>query len=142
MNTALNAADSVLIPVDSGFFALMGIKELLSEIEEIKSGTNSNIKILGYLLTLTDSTKMTQETWDGLVGAFGEEVFKTKIRRSVKLREAPALGKTIFHHDPNGAGAQDYIELSKEVIDRIQSEMQPSQHLKLVSGMAAGVNHV
>jgi chromosome partitioning protein len=142
MNTALNAADSVIIPVDSGFFALMGIKELLSEIEEIKSGTNPEIKVLGYLLTLTDATKMTQETWDGLVGAFGEEVFKTKIRRSVKLQEAPALGKTIFHHDPNGAGAQNYIALSQEVIDRVQNEVLPVQHLKLVSGIDSGVNHV
>lgn len=120
MNTALNAANSVLIPVDSGFFALMGIKELLAEIEEIKSGTNPEIRVLGYLLTLADSTKMTQETWDGLLTAFGDEVLKTRIRRAVKLREAPALGKTIFHHDPNGAGAEDYLALSSEVIERVQ----------------------
>ncbi len=138
MNTALNAADSVLIPVDSGFFALMGIKELLSEIEEIKHGTNPNLRVFGYLLTLADSTKMTQETWDGLLSAFHGEVFATKIRRSVKLREAPALGRTIFHHDPNGAGAEDYVSLSKEVIERTGQLQEPKQALKLVSGMEVG----
>ena len=120
MNTALNAANSVLIPVDSGFFALMGIKELLSEMEEIKSATNPHLKVFGYLLTLADATRMTQETWEGLLSAFGKEVMQTKIRRTVKLREAPALGKTIFHHDPNGAGAEDYLELATEVIGRNQ----------------------
>lgn len=133
MNTALNAANSVLIPVDSGFFALMGIKELLAEIEEIKSGTNPDLRVLGYLLTLADSTKMTQETWDGLTGAFGEEVLKTRIRRTVKLREAPALGKTIFHHDPNGAGAEDYLSLSSEIIERAKVVAAPKSHLSLVS---------
>ncbi len=138
MNTALNAADSVLIPVDSGFFALMGIKELLSEMEEIKAATNPGLRVFGYLLTLSDNTRMTQETWDGLNGAFGSEVLQTKIRRTVKLREAPALGKTIFHHDPNGGGAEDYLALSHEVLERIKVPVQSVSHLKLVSGLEVG----
>lgn len=137
MNTALNAANRVLIPVDSGYFALMGIKELLAEIGEIQAGTNPDLDTLGYLLTLADSTRMTQETWDGLIGAFGEQVFETKIRRSVRLREAPALGKTIFHHDPDGAGSSDYLALSQEVVARLASlrgRPMPSPSLRLVSG--------
>jgi chromosome partitioning protein len=118
MNTALNAASQLLVPVDSGYFALMGIKELLAEMTEIQQGTNPKLQVLGYLLTLADPTRMTEETWDGLVGAFGDQVFDTRIRRSVKLREAPALGRTIFHHDPDGAGAQDYLALSEEVLER------------------------
>lgn len=119
MNTGLNAAEKVIIPVDSGFFALMGIKELLGEIEEIKMSTNPGISVLGYLLTLSDHTKMTEETWSGMCSAFGNEVFKTRIRRSVKLREAPALGKSIFIHDPEGASAQDYRALACEVNERL-----------------------
>ena len=119
MNTALNAASQLIIPVDSGYFALMGIKELLAEVAEIRSGTNSRLHVLGYLLTLADSTKMTQETLDGLIAAFGDQVLTTRIRRSVKLRESPALGKTIFHHDPEGAGATDYLALSQEVLARL-----------------------
>jgi chromosome partitioning protein len=119
MNTGLNAAGSVVIPVDSGFFALMGIKELLGEIEEIRAATNPGLSVLGYLLTLADHTKMTQETWDGMQSAFGEGVFETRIRRSVKLREAPALGKSIFNHDPQGAASQDYLAFSSEVSTRL-----------------------
>lgn len=120
MNTGLNAAGSVIIPVDSGFFALLGIKELLGEIEEIRAATNPNLAVLGYLLTLSDHTKMTQETWDGMQAAFGEQVFETRIRRSVKLREAPALGRSIFDHDPQGASAQDYLGLCGEVSERLE----------------------
>lgn len=143
MNTALNAADRLIIPVDSGYFALMGIKELLAEVSEIQAGTNPNISVGGYLLTLSDATRMTAETWEGLRSAFGDKVFQTKIRRTVKLREAPALGRTIFHHDPDGYGAMDYVSLSNELIERLGLNLKPLMHssgpvLRLVSG----VNHV
>jgi chromosome partitioning protein len=133
MNAALNAATRALIPVDSGYFALMGIKELLAEIAEIQSATNPELQVLGYLLTLADQTRMTQETWDGLVAAFGDQVLETRIRRSVRLREAPALGKTIFHHDPEGAGAADYLSLSEEILGRL------GRHFAQVSSISSGV---
>jgi len=120
MNSALNASDSLIIPVDSGFFGMTGIKDMLAEIEEIKLGTNPKLEILGLLLTLSDQTRMSGEVFDELVASFGEKVFTSKIRRNVKLKEAPALGKTIFHHAPNSAGAQDYLALAEEVEGRIQ----------------------
>lgn len=120
MNSALNAADRLIVPVDSGYFALMGIKELLAEVEEIQRGTNPRLEILGYLLTLTDPTNIASQTWDTLVANFGEIVFESRIRRSVKLREAPALGKTIFHHAPDSAGARDYLGLAQEVMQRLR----------------------
>lgn len=119
MNSALNAADQLIIPVDSSYFALMGIKEMLTEIEEIRLGTNSGLKILGYLLTLVDPTNIAAQTLDALVGHFGDAVFETRIRRSVKLKEAPALGKTVFHHAPASTGAADYLALANEVIERL-----------------------
>lgn len=120
MNSALNAADSLIIPVDSGFYAMNGIKDMLSEIEEIKVGTNPDLKILGILLTLADQTRMAGDVFDELVASFGEQVFTTKIRRNVKLKEAPALGKTIFHHAPTSTGAQDYLALADEVWNHLQ----------------------
>lgn len=120
MNSALNAASQLIVPVDSGYFALMGIKELATEIEEIQRGTNPGLEVLGYLLTLVDPTNMSTQTWDTLVSSFGEQVFETKIKRSVKLREAPALGKTIFHHAPDSAGARDYMSLAHEVMARLR----------------------
>jgi chromosome partitioning protein len=120
MNSALNAADSLIIPVDSGFYAMNGIKDMLSEIEEIKVGTNPDLKILGILLTLADQTRMAGDVFDELVASFGDQVFATKIRRNVKLKEAPALGKTIFHHAPTSTGAQDYLALADEVWSHLQ----------------------
>ncbi len=125
MNSALNAADSLIIPVDSGFYAMNGIKDMLAEIEEIKVGTNPELKILGILLTLADQTRMAGDVFDELVASFGDKVFATKIRRNVKLKEAPALGKTIFHHAPTSTGAQDYLALADEV--RAQLELSQDE---------------
>ena len=119
MNSALNAATKLIVPVDSSYFALMGIKELMTEAEEIQRGFNPGLEVLGYLLTLTDPTNISNQTWDTLISSFGETVFETRIRRSVKLKEAPALGKTIFHHAPESAGAKDYMGLAEEVLNRL-----------------------
>lgn len=141
MNSALNAADRLIVPVDSGYFALMGIKELLTEVEEIQRGTNPALQVLGYLLTLADPTNIANQTWDTLVANFGERIFESKIRRSVKLKEAPALGKTIFHHAPDSAGARDYLGLTTEVMERLRLGQPSHPHtghatptLALISG--------
>lgn len=122
MNSALNAADRVIVPVDSSYFALVGIKELLTEVREIQGSTNPTLEIMGYLLTLVDQTKITGEVIDSLVANFGERVLETKIRRSVRLREAPALGKTIFHHAPQSSGSEDYFALAREIEHRLEAE--------------------
>jgi chromosome partitioning protein len=120
MNSALNAANQIIVPVDSSYFALMGIKELMAEVEEIQRGTNPTLSVLGYLLTLADPTNIANQTWETLISNFGSVVFETKIRRSVKLKEAPAFGKTIFHHAPDSVGAQDYLGLAHEVMARLK----------------------
>lgn len=122
MNSALNAADSLIVPVDASYFALMGIKELLAELVEIRLGTNPGISILGYLLTLGDNTRVSQECFETLVENFGDEVFESTIRRSVKLKEAPAVQKTIFHHAPESTGAEDYLKLAQELLNRLQTK--------------------
>ncbi len=142
MNSALNAASHLIVPVDSSYFALMGIKELHAEVDEIQRGTNPKLSVLGYLLTLVDPTNIASQTWDTLVGNFGEAVFETKIKRSVKLREAPALGKTIFHHAPESTGAKDYLGLGNEVMARlgmgeaISASAASRPALSLVAGVA------
>jgi chromosome partitioning protein len=104
------------------------------------------LQVLGYLLTLVDPTNIANQTWETLVGSFGDLVFETKIRRSVKLKEAPALGKTIFHHAPESAGARDYHRLSEEVMTRLGMGSAVADHsrpsLSLVGGVSAGaVSH-
>ncbi len=143
MNSALNAADSLIIPVDSGFYAMNGIKDMLSEIEEIKVGTNPNLSIMGILLTLADHTRMTGDVFDELVAGFGDKVFVTRIRRNVKLKEAPALGKTIFHHAPTSTGSEDYLSLADEVLGQLNlSQNEAAQNelaqIALVAPMVAG----
>lgn len=139
MNSALNAADSLIVPVDASYFALMGIKELLAQLVEIHFGFNKGISILGYLLTLGDNTRVSQECFETLVENFGDEVFESTIRRSVKLKEAPAVQKTIFHHAPESTGAEDYLKLAQELLERLQVQQIASQ-----TPVAAGqeVSHV
>jgi len=138
MNSALNAADSLIVPVDSSYFAMMGIKELLSEVGEIRQGTNQRLRILGYLLTMSDQTRISAETWDGLIAGFGEAVFETRIRRSVKLKEAPAYGRTVFHHAPESAGAEDYLALANEVVVRMRVDL-PTIEVPAENGIEAAV---
>ena len=143
MNAALNAANRLIMPVDSSYFALMGIKELLTEVEEIKNGTNPGLETLGYLLTLADPTNIASQTWHTLIENFGPQVFETRIRRSVKLREAPALGKTIFHHAPESTGAKDYMGLAEEVLGRLGIGGQGSIPIeKLVLSLVGGSKEV
>jgi len=142
MNSALNAADSVLVPVDSSFFGLAGIQKLMGELEIIREGYNPRLSVLGFVLTLFDSTRMSEEIRDELVGAFGELVFESVIRRSVKLREAPALGRTIFQHAPGSSAAEDYLRVTQEVLSRLHAlEEVSSPKLHLVSSLGE-VNHV
>ena len=142
MNSALNAASHLIVPVDSGYFALMGIKELLAEVEEIQRGTNPGLAILGYLLTLVDPTNIANQTRDTLSENFGELVFESRIKRSVKLREAPALGKTIFHHAPDSAGAKDYLGLTDEVLSRLGFGQAAVDALRPTLSVVGGRNEV
>lgn len=137
MNSALNASDHVLVPIDSSFFGLAGLQKLLGEIETIREGYNPKLSILGLFLTLFDTTRMSQEILEEVVSVFGTRVFDTRIRRSVKLREAPALGETIFQHAPGSSGAEDYLHLSQEVLARLevhaQSKAEGAARLQLVT---------
>ena len=142
MNSALNACDWVLVPVDSSYFRLAGIQKLMSELEVIREGYNPGLAVLGFLLTLFDATRMSEEIKDELVAAFGELVFEAAIRRSVKLREAPAFGKTIFQHAPGSPAACDYLELTQEILGRLEArELALTPRLSLVSDVAE-VSHV
>ncbi len=119
MNSALNASDFVLVPVDSSFFGLAGLQKLLGELEIIREGFNPGLSLLGLFLTMFDTTRMSEEILGELVSSFGDLVFESRIRRSVKLREAPAFGRTIFQHAPGGSGAEDYLRLTQELIVRL-----------------------
>lgn len=117
---ALTAADEVLIPVQAEYYALEGLSQLLSVISNVRQGLNSNLDILGVVITLYDNrTSLSEQVKNELERHFGAKVFKTVIPRNVRLAEAPSFGKTIDDHDKWSKGARAYKALAKEVEKRI-----------------------
>ena len=116
---ALTASDSVLIPVQCEFFALEGIMQLLNTIMMAQKNLNPNLDIEGVLLTMLDSrTNLGLEVVEEIKSYFKEKVYDTIIPRLVKLSEAPSHGKPILYYDDTNRGAEAYINLAKEVIEK------------------------
>ncbi|MBT3312386.1 MAG: ParA family protein, partial [Desulfobacteraceae bacterium] len=116
---AMAASDYVLIPLQSEFFALEGLGQLLQTVKLIKQGMNPGLKIAGILLTMYDKrTLLARQVADDAQKYFKDQVFKTRIPRNVRLGEAPSFGLPIFQYEPNSKGAQSYMELAKEIIKK------------------------
>ncbi len=116
---ALTASHSVIIPVQCEFFALEGIAKLLNTIKIIKSGLNPTLQIEGFLLTMYDSRlRLSNQVYEEVKRHFGKLVFSTVIARNVRLSEAPSHGMSVIEYDPMSKGAQNYIQLAKELINR------------------------
>lgn len=118
LNTnALTAADSVIIPVQSEYYALEGLTQLLSTIRLVQKLFNPSLMIEGILLTMFDvRTKLSVEVQQEVRKYFKERVYKAYIPRNIKLSEAPSRGKSIFEYDVRSEGAKAYAALAKEVI--------------------------
>ena len=116
---ALTAADSVIIPVQCEYFALEGIGKLLNTIKIIKGGLNPALNIEGFLLTMFDARlRYANQVADEVRKHFGDMVFQTTIQRNVKLSEATSYGQPAIVYDPDSRGAQNHIELAKELINK------------------------
>jgi len=116
---ALTASDSVIIPVQCEFYALEGIMQLLSTIMQAKKKLNPELDIEGVLLTMLDPrTNLGAEVVEDIRAYFKERVYDTIIPRLVKLSEAPSYGKPIIEYNSTSRGAEAYLMLAKEVIDR------------------------
>lgn len=114
---AMTAAESILIPLQSEFYALEGLGQLLQTIKLIKKSLNPDLRIAGILMTMFDQrTNLSSQVATEAEQYFSGLVFKTKIPRNVRLSEAPSFGKPIFIYDPGSKGAESYMELCKEVI--------------------------
>ncbi len=112
---ALMASRWVIIPVDTGFYSLVGIKQFLARIEDVRA-TNRELEIMGILLTLfTERSILGRDVREKLVDSFGSKVFGTPIRKDVKLAEAPGHLMSVFEYMWNGRGATDYLALAREV---------------------------
>ncbi|HUI52910.1 MAG TPA: ParA family protein [Terriglobales bacterium] len=116
---ALVAADAVLIPMQAEYFALEGISELLDTVERIRAGLNPELAIEGVVLTMFDErTNLAQQVTEELKRYFGEKLCTTTIPRNIRLAEAPSHGKPALLYDPRSKGAESYIRLAKEIIER------------------------
>jgi chromosome partitioning protein len=126
---ALVAADAVLIPMQGEYFALEGISELLDTIERIRASFNPELGIEGVVLTMFDErTNLAQQVMTELKNFFGEKLCRTSVPRNIRLAEAPSHGKAALVYDPRSKGAESYIRLAKEIIERQPSAFssQPS----------------
>ncbi len=114
---ALTVSDSIIIPVQSEYYALEGLSQLLQTISIIQNTTNPSLEILGVLLTMYDKrTTLGQEVRVEIEKYFGDKLFKTVIPRNVRLAEAPSHGMTIFNYDKWSKGAKAYKNLAKEIL--------------------------
>jgi chromosome partitioning protein len=116
---ALAAADRVLIPVQAEYYALEGLSQLLSVIQQVRAALNPGLDILGVVITLFDSrNSLSGQVKQELQNYFGAKLFETVVPRNVRLAEAPSFGRTIIEHDKWSKGARSYKALAKEVEKR------------------------
>lgn len=117
---ALAAAGHVLIPVQAEYYALEGLSQLLSVIQQVRQALNPSLDILGVLITLYDSrNSLSDQVRKELETYFDGKLFATIVPRNVRLAEAPSFGRTIIEHDKWSKGARAYKALAREVDKRL-----------------------
>jgi chromosome partitioning protein len=115
---SLVAADSILIPMQSEYYALEGLSQLLDTIKLVQDNLKPSLEILGTVVTMFDGrNKLSGAVLEELKQFFPGKVFQSIIPRSVKLAEAPSHGLSILHYDPRSRGAKAYEALAKEIIN-------------------------
>lgn len=117
---AMYAADYLIIPVETHKYSLYSTKDLGDFYQKIRSRLNPNLTILGVLFTRVEGrTRLSQEVIGLVTGVFGDSIFDTQIRKNVRLAEVPDAGDSIFDYAPKSHGAEDYMKLAQEVIQRV-----------------------
>lgn len=117
---ALVAADKVLIPVQTEFYALEGLGLLMQTIQRVQAGLNPKLSLLGVVMTMVDARNaLSGQVVTEVKKHFGDFVFQSYIPRNVRLAEAPSFGKTVFEHDKWSKGARAYKNLAKEMMNRV-----------------------
>lgn len=116
---ALTAANSVLIPMQCEYYAMEGLGQLMNVVKMVKQGLNPNIELEGIVLTMYDDrNRISREVAEQVQSYFPDLVFKTIIKRNVRLAEAPSFRKHIFDYEPKSSGATNYINLAEEILMR------------------------
>jgi chromosome partitioning protein len=119
---AFVAATGVIVPVQCEYLSLRGLVQLENTLSMVRENLNPDVKVEGILPTMLDSrTLHSREAIEILEENFGDLVFKTRIRKTVRYAEAPVKGQSILKYDPSGAAAEAYRDLAKEVLDGAKS---------------------
>ena len=117
---ALAAADAVIIPMQCEYYALEGLSQLMITIRKIKQLYNPELEICDILITMFNGRLiLTMQVISELKKYYSDKLFKTPVSRNVKLSEAPSFGKPVYYHDKSSKGAVEYLEVAKELIERI-----------------------
>ncbi|TGL24090.1 ParA family protein [Leptospira yanagawae] len=116
---ALCASQSVMITLQTEYFALEGLSQLMRIISLVQSQWNPSLALEGVLLTMYDKrTNLANQVAEDVRNYFKEKVYETVIPRNIKLSEAPSFGKPINYYDPDGVGAKSYKSLAEEIVGR------------------------
>jgi chromosome partitioning protein len=116
---ALVAADSVVVPVQTEFFALEGLGKLLNTVKIVQNRLNTNLQIEGILMTMYDGRlRLCNQVVSEVRKHFDEMVFNSIIHRNTKLSEAPSFGKPVIMYDSDSKGAVNYLNLAKEILQK------------------------
>jgi chromosome partitioning protein len=116
---ALSAADSILIPVQTEFFCMEGIPDLLRTLDEVRTYFNPGLKIEGILLTMFDErTNLSKQVSEEVRKSLQSVVYEAVIPRSIRLAEAPSFGKPVLLYDARSRGAEAYLKLAEEILQK------------------------
>ena len=118
---ALTASDALVIPIQCEYYALEGLGQLLNTVRLVQRHLNKRLEIVGILMTMYDGRlKLSKQVVKEVNGFFKDKLFKTFIHRNVRLSEAPSFGKPALLYDANSTGAQNYMSLTEEILQRVK----------------------
>ena len=118
---ALTAADKVIVPVQCEYLSMRGLIQLQNTLSMIREELNPDVEIEGILPTLVDArTVHAKEAIEILEENFGDRVFATRIRKTIRFAEAPVKGTSVLKYDPDGSAAESYRDLAKEVLEHVR----------------------
>ncbi len=116
---AMTTADSVLVPIQCEYYALEGLTQLIHTVELVRDRLNPNLSIEGVVFTMYDArTNLSLQVVENVKDNLQQNIYKTIIPRNIRLAEAPSYGTPINQYDPKSAGAESYMRLAEEVIEK------------------------
>lgn len=125
----LVAADGILIPLQCEYYALEGLTQLLSTVQRVQDTLNPELEVDGVLLTMYDARlNLSRQVASDAREHFGDRVFPTVIPRNIRLAEAPSFGKPIMVYDVTSVGAQAYMSVARELLERDQRRDKQKSH--------------